>query len=263
MSEHSVDQVKRQAAKELRSGVHSQSYGMLLDYAALLERQAKWPSDEDVDNIKRHLQREVLVSLTRDQLRAALQAVVPVQASSDRDAYEGAREDLLDWKQRAQRAEATLRSLGYTGVAASEAPGNSHVAVWAVTDHLGKIIPCGNHASANITAETYGWEVTPLFTHPPVQASAVSSIMTGQTDKDERYCVHGDRVAIELLSDYLARLESQASAVMDGYVLVPHEPTGDMILAGIHENLTDPGSQVFGRIYKAMLSAAPQPKVRP
>lgn len=55
---------------------------MLDDYAAMLERPAQWPSDEDVDNIKRHLQREVLVSLTRDQLRAALQAVVPVQASS-------------------------------------------------------------------------------------------------------------------------------------------------------------------------------------
>lgn len=42
--------------------------------------------------------------------------------SADRNAYEGAREDLLDWKGRAQRAEATLRTFGYTGIDASEPP---------------------------------------------------------------------------------------------------------------------------------------------
>lgn len=42
--------------------------------------------------------------------------------SADRAAYEGARADLLCWKRRAQRAEATLRSFGYTGIDASEAP---------------------------------------------------------------------------------------------------------------------------------------------
>lgn len=39
-----------------------------------------------------------------------------------RDAYEGARSDLLDWKGRAQRAEAELRRLGYVGIDASEKP---------------------------------------------------------------------------------------------------------------------------------------------
>lgn len=39
-----------------------------------------------------------------------------------RDAYEGAREDLLDWRRRAQRAEAELRRLGYVGVTAAERP---------------------------------------------------------------------------------------------------------------------------------------------
>lgn len=39
-----------------------------------------------------------------------------------RDAYEGARSDLLDWKSRAQRAEAELRRLGYAGIDASEKP---------------------------------------------------------------------------------------------------------------------------------------------
>jgi len=43
-----------------------------------------------------------------------------------RDAYEGAREDLLDWKGRAQRAEARLRNLGWAGVDASEPSSGEH-----------------------------------------------------------------------------------------------------------------------------------------
>jgi hypothetical protein len=46
-------------------------------------------------------------------------------ASSDRAAYEGAREDLLDWKGRALRSESRLRALGYRGIDASEAPAAS------------------------------------------------------------------------------------------------------------------------------------------
>lgn len=51
---------------------------------------------------------------------AALASAPP--SAPDRDAYEGAREDLLDWKRRAQRAESTLRGLGYKGIDASEPP---------------------------------------------------------------------------------------------------------------------------------------------
>lgn len=46
----------------------------------------------------------------------------PSPVGGDRMAYEGARQDLLDWKGRAQRAEAELRRLGYKGIDASEAP---------------------------------------------------------------------------------------------------------------------------------------------
>ena len=38
------------------------------------------------------------------------------------DAYHGAREDLLDWKRRAQQAEAELRRLGYTGIVPRQLP---------------------------------------------------------------------------------------------------------------------------------------------
>jgi hypothetical protein len=56
---------------------------------------------------------------------AAMLAASPAASGGEggiRDAYEGAREDLLDWKGRALRAEATLRGLGYTGICADEAP---------------------------------------------------------------------------------------------------------------------------------------------
>jgi hypothetical protein len=47
----------------------------------------------------------------------------PEAAGADmRDAYAGAREDPLEWKRRAQRAETELRKLGYAGIDASERP---------------------------------------------------------------------------------------------------------------------------------------------
>jgi len=57
-----------------------------------------------------------------DDLRALLTRTEADEAATDfRDAYVGAREDLLDWKGRALRAEAELRRLGCTGVCADEA----------------------------------------------------------------------------------------------------------------------------------------------
>lgn len=58
---------------------------------------------------------------------------------------------------------------------------------------------------------------------------------------------------------WLGQYKLMVKDILDNpdWVCVPREPTGDMILAGIHENLSDPGSQVFGRIYKAMLAASP------
>lgn len=103
---------------------------MLIAYAERIE------ADEEVEPTEAVLNKAVEVFLSvapewddylvKDGMRAALLAVwpnPPAQAAQvDRDAYEGAREDLLDWKGRAQRAEAALRSLGYAGVDASQAP---------------------------------------------------------------------------------------------------------------------------------------------
>ena len=48
--------------------------------------------------------------------------MLAAQGQSDRDAYEGARRDLLDWKHRALSAESILRSLGYRGIVPTEPP---------------------------------------------------------------------------------------------------------------------------------------------
>lgn len=68
-------------------------------------------------------ERAWLADLSR-VVRGMLAAAPAASGGEDgiRDAYEGAREDLLDWKGRALRAEATLRGLGYTGICADEAP---------------------------------------------------------------------------------------------------------------------------------------------
>ena len=57
-----------------------------------------------------------------DAVKDILSEEKAVPVGDFRDAYEGAREDLLDWKGRAQRAEAELRMLGYTGIDANHPP---------------------------------------------------------------------------------------------------------------------------------------------
>lgn len=50
------------------------------------------------------------------RLQIAGSSAAPAQSWSWRDAYESAREDLLDWKARAQRAEAALSARGPAGL---------------------------------------------------------------------------------------------------------------------------------------------------
>jgi len=81
-------------------------------------------------------------------------------SAPDRDAYEGAREDLLDWKHRAQRAEATLRGLGYKGIDASEPP-SAPVGVEGLHPETADLVRRFAHAVAEKLAEAerkYGWD---------------------------------------------------------------------------------------------------------
>lgn len=66
------------------------------------------------------LQFDTICEVFREQ--DAIAAAPRPQEIGLRDAHEGAREDLLDWKRRAQKAEATLRSLGYTGITPDTPP---------------------------------------------------------------------------------------------------------------------------------------------
>lgn len=103
---------------------------------------------------------------------SAMLAAAPAASGGEggiRDAYEGAREDLLDWKGRALRAEATLRGLGYTGICADEAPQHpsaASVSERARTASLKEIVPAekrnylddnGNPRSIEDEAYAHGW----------------------------------------------------------------------------------------------------------
>ncbi len=78
-----------------------------------------WPDEPELG----HTLSEWPVPHARNRALGVIAHPAPEPAEAGlRDAYEGAREDLLDWKGRAQRAEAELRRLGYAGVDASEKP---------------------------------------------------------------------------------------------------------------------------------------------
>lgn len=87
---------------------------IIADLEAMARNQAKgyWPKMLAICALR----------MIREARAAQPPAPAPVQVENYRDAYEGAREDLLDWKRRALRAEATLRTLGYTGIDASQPP---------------------------------------------------------------------------------------------------------------------------------------------
>jgi hypothetical protein len=58
----------------------------------------------------------------KDRLAALVACFAAPSSNNWRDAYEGAREDLLDWKRRAQAAEAKLRGKTPAGVALPREP---------------------------------------------------------------------------------------------------------------------------------------------
>src|SRR6185312_5793286 len=89
----------------------------------------------------------------------------------DRDAYEGAREDLHDWKGRAQRAEERLRALGYTGIDASEDPAHppAHAAQAAQVDDKVVVIRDGKTTTEGLVlaAAIYMGAVKDIFALRP------------------------------------------------------------------------------------------------
>lgn len=58
-----------------------------------------------------------------------------------------------------------------------------------------------------------------------------------------------------------ARIESEGIAPPDGYVIVPIEPTAEMVLAT--NGLTYRPYDDAVEFYKVMLTAAPKPEVKP
>jgi len=107
--------------------------------------KAERERDEALIEAKQWENSALAIEVERDEARAELALVTRrfaeaingpthmgepvIQTSGDRDAYEGCREDLLDWKKRAQKAEAELARLT-TLRPASEHDGGTEVFWW-------------------------------------------------------------------------------------------------------------------------------------
>jgi hypothetical protein len=107
--------------------------------------KAERERDEALIEAKQWENSALAIEVERDEARAELALVTRrfaeaingpthmgepvIQTSGDRDAYEGCREDLLDWKKRAQKAEAELARLT-TLRPASEHDGVAEVLWW-------------------------------------------------------------------------------------------------------------------------------------
>jgi hypothetical protein len=101
---------------------------MLDAYADMLERPADSGrvTKEMVEAACRRFYGERWLRMEKESprtwMQVAISAALAAQGQGDRDAYEGARHDLLDWKHRALSAESILRSLGYRGIVPTEPP---------------------------------------------------------------------------------------------------------------------------------------------
>ena len=88
--------------------------------------------------------------------------------------------------------------------------------------------------------------------------------------KQQRYIGQSCKVPPEDMVEIMERLLSACNspAIPDGYVMVPKEPTDEMIAAAMNcedvlFNSDDSFCVQFGNIYEAMLAAAPQPQNAP
>lgn len=104
-----------------------------------------------------------------------------------------------------------------------------------------------------------GWE-TPEPGHPmnytDEDVERVARAIEAREVGDDNYFVRGAD-AVELAR---AALSAMPRHVPEGWVLVPKEPTEDMVLAGRNSPLVTPISnprQTYDNIYTAMLAAAP------
>ncbi|HBM3175471.1 TPA: hypothetical protein LVM02_003325 [Klebsiella michiganensis] len=83
--------------------------------------------------------------------------------------------------------------------------------------------------------------------------------------KQQRYIGQSCKVPPEDMVEIMERLLNAGNSpvIPDGYVMVPKEPTADMIAAAMNcedvlFNSDDSFCVQFGNIYEAMLAAAPQ-----
>ena len=117
-----------------------------------------------------------------------------------------------------------------------------------------------------------GWSCEALYAAPPAPVSvpdedllhmAASAIEDLLSNKD-RYCagVWADIPAKLRRAAMLQGADGNSPAIPDGWVMVPVEPTKEMIDAGWSYYMTTKSPSSLG-VYGAMLAAAPQQEVKP
>ncbi|MEC6161734.1 MULTISPECIES: hypothetical protein [Klebsiella] len=103
---------------------------------------------------------------------------------------------------------------------------------------------------------------TPLYRHAqpaPVVVDERAAFNAWNNDIDCPLAGRDAKSAAWLAWNYRAMLQSGNSPVIpEGYVMVPKEPTAEMIWAAKYCFTSTPGWDVFKSAYKAMLAAAPQ-----
>ncbi|HDC4389191.1 TPA: hypothetical protein O8L60_000070 [Enterobacter cloacae] len=149
---------------------------------------------------------------------------------------------------------------------------------------LGEYDDCGCHPDARVACIAADgqadWENfkdgTRLYTAPPVPVSVPFDFLCMLTGRAKYLRDKGEIKSPELLERAAAMLQgaepvTTANKLPDGYVLVPVEPTAEMISSGIAAHFERNQIQVHDRpapgpmecAYVAMLAAAPQQEVKP
>jgi len=208
-----------------------------------------------------------------------------IEDSSDRMAYEGAREDLLDWKRRALAAEELNRKF-IREINESNGPmfmGEPATSTMRV-EPIGWVKPANRVVEESTTRQEFsrGKNKPPIGTWEPVYAAPVA----GQDDRAEFEQWYAEN-AFDFVKNPIGSrdcglqwkawqaakcrasrpsAESTGTAQAAGWKLVPIEPTPEMIeapYAGMSEvqcvKTQEASRRGMTRAYKAMLAAAPHP----
>jgi len=186
-----------------------------------------------------------------DQVKWVLlrEAAAPAaQVAADyRDAYEGAREDLLDWKGRGQRAEAELRKLGYTGITPDQPPAAAQVATldWSAEDACEQFIAAEVDAAPEALRRLGDWLCNVLDED---QQKTASAMVLGAMMETSAAIRAASAAASAVVVD-----EAMALPQLPGARVMPPERNGDYQWGYDAEDMQDYAREAIAKALAAAL----------